>query len=136
MTLDVGNDTTERGLSTNIALLRRVDQHISRRNHDLIIVLRITEVLINVLKVFHMLVSGISWLSNVLRGLEGFFVAIVDLSLSVLFPDYPERCLFEGVLNTDIVVALAEEHAVDLAPLNRIGADVGRVTCNFLVIRI
>jgi len=109
---DVGNLTTECGIGANMACLWRVDKTVTGWNHDFVVVLRVTEILCDLFEIFHMLVGGVSRLSNVLSWPECFFVAVLDLSLTVLLHDYLERGLLEGVTDS-VVAALAEECVLD-----------------------
>ena len=105
--LHVGDSATERSLFANVTLLRRISQHIFRWNHHLVVVFRIAIVLVYLIKLFHMLVGCIRWLSNMLCRSEWFLISVGNLSLTIFFSDHLKGSFFEWITNT-VMGRLAE----------------------------
>lgn len=104
-------------------------------DHDLVVVLRVAEVLIDMLVLLHVHISRVTRLSNVLDRSESLFVTVIDLDLALFFAHNPERGLLERITNT-VVGVLAEEVTIDLSSLDRVSADVGRVRCNLFLVGV
>ena len=134
--LHVGDGAAERGLLTDVTFLRWVDQEIAWRDHNLVVVFWVAEVLVNMLILLHVLEgSVVPVVSNVLGRLERFLITVVDLLLTVLFTHNLECGLLKRVANA-VISVLAEQVGVNLAPLDRVGADVGRVRSDLLRVRV
>ena len=133
--LHVGNDTAEGRLLSDLACLWRVDQEVAWCDQNITSVFRISEVFLNMGVVLHVLIRGISWLSNVLRRSEWLLVSNSNLLLAVFLAHHRQRSLLEGISNS-VVGGLAEEDAISFAFLAGAGHDVGRVNLDFLHVRI
>ena len=135
LTFHVWNDTSKGCLFTDFTSLRWVDKEVSRLNQDITSVFWVTEILLNMNKVLHVLIRGISRLSNVPRRLEWLFVSNGNLLRTILFSHHSQGRLLEWVAN-GVVTVLAEEDTINFTFLARAGENIGRVRVDLLGVRL
>ena len=87
---------------TNSSSLWGVRHYVFRRNHDLVVIFWVSEILCNMLKVFHMLVGSVSWLSNVLCWSKSLIIANFNLSHAILSPNQSACCLLKWISNANV----------------------------------
>ena len=133
--LHVGDLADEGGVFAYSTTLRWVGQDVSWANHDSAIVLSISEVLNDLLVVFHMRVSSVSRLSNVLCWPEGLLVADLNLPRSVLLADERASCLLERIADRGVRWS-HEESLITLTPLRHTNIDVTWVNDDFFHVRV
>lgn len=122
--LDVRDSPTESNLLADLTTLNWVSLDVARLDHDFTRVLLVSEVLLNLSEILHMLVSCLNWLLNPALWLEWLLVANFDLPLSVFHASQAKVVLHIRVSHS-IVTWVAEQHFVNSwAPLAWVCTDV------------
>ena len=99
----VRRDSSEACVQADGAFLGRVGLDIAGSGDNFVVVCRVTIVLLNVLKVFHVLEVGLIEISSdVLSRSEGLLVANLDLSGSIFFSNHGKSSLLKGITDTSV----------------------------------
>ena len=131
--LHVGDDSSKTSVLSGLTKFRRVGLDIARSNDNLVVLLRVTIVLLQVLIVFHVLEVGFVEISpDVLSRSEGLLISDLDLMSSILFSEHGLRSDLEGVTDAGVGGWLGEGTVTITTLLHGACAHVGRVDLDLL----
>ena len=130
----VRDHSSKASVLTDFTEFRRVSLHVSRLDHDLTVFL-VSEMLLHLLVILHVLEGRVCWLPDVLARSEWFLITNFNLPISVLFAQHGGGRVLERIAD-GIVGGLHEEDLVAGTLFHGTSPDIGRIDDDFFDFRV